>query len=52
MSIDTENQQYIYRSSIKLRNGKIIFAKQYGKSAFKIPVRCDYLAEEKTTTEE
>jgi hypothetical protein len=29
---------YIYRASITLPNGKVIFARQYGKKAFKIPV--------------
>lgn len=35
-------QRFIYRSSIRLPNGKRIFASQYGKKAFKIPVRDDY----------
>lgn len=30
--------EYIYRPFIKLKNGKIIYAKDYGLKAFKIPV--------------
>jgi len=30
---------YIYRASIRLKNGKRIFAHQYGKQAFRIRVR-------------
>lgn len=33
-----EQPAYIYRASITLPNGKVIFARQYGKKAFKIPV--------------
>jgi hypothetical protein len=35
-------KRYIYRPSIRLRNGRRIFAAQYGLKAFKIPVRDDY----------
>jgi hypothetical protein len=49
MDNDSNNGNHIYRSSIKLRNGKRIFAKNYGKSAFKIPVRCDYMVEDDNT---
>lgn len=37
-----KSERYVYRSSIRLRNGKRIFAWQYGKKAFRIPVRDDY----------
>lgn len=33
------NEQYIYCSSIRLRNGRRIFAKHYGLKAFRIKVR-------------
>ena len=33
-----ESKRYVYRASIKLKNGKVIFAKAYGKRAFRIPV--------------
>lgn len=33
-----EKPAYIYRASITLPNGKVIFARQYGKKAFKIPI--------------
>ncbi len=29
---------YIYRTSIKLKDGTIIYAKTYGKKAFRIPI--------------
>ena len=34
-----ENTHFIYRASIRLRNGRRIFASHYGLSAFKIRVR-------------
>lgn len=33
-----EKPEFVYRASITLPNGKVIFARQYGKKAFKIPV--------------
>ncbi len=33
--------RYIYRKSIQLRNGKRIFAWQYGKKAFRIKIKDD-----------
>lgn len=32
---------YIYRPYFKTKDGKIIFARNYGKKAFQIPVRVD-----------
>ena len=40
------DKRYVYRSSIRLPNGRRIYAKQYGKRAFKIPVRDDYEPEQ------
>ena len=37
--MDNFETRYIYRSSIRLRNGKRIFAWQYGKKAFRIKVK-------------
>ena len=34
-----EETHYIYRASIRLRNGKLIYAWQYGLKAFRIKVR-------------
>lgn len=39
MGANTE--RYIYRSSIRLRNGKRIYAWQYGLKAFRIRVNRD-----------
>lgn len=36
-----EGVSYIYRASILLPNGTRIYAKQFGKRAFKIPVSPD-----------
>ncbi len=36
---DEDNQRYIYRASITLKNGKKLYAKDCGKKAFKIPVK-------------
>lgn len=33
--------RYIYRKSIRLRNGKRIYAWQYGKQAFRIKIKDD-----------
>ena len=33
-----EHIKYIYTASITLRNGKKIYARSYGKKAFRIPV--------------
>lgn len=29
---------YIFRSSLKLKDGTVIYAKDYGKKAFRIPI--------------
>lgn len=42
-----EDVEYIYRASIKLRNGKILYARDCGLKAFKIPVRAKPKQEEK-----
>lgn len=34
-------KRYVYVASIKLRNGKRIYARNYGKRAFRIAVRDD-----------
>ena len=39
--MDNHDKRYIYRSSIRLRNGKRIYAWQYGLKAFRIEVRGD-----------
>lgn len=39
--MDKEEERYIYRASIRLRNGKRIFAWQYGLKAFRIRVKHD-----------
>ncbi|BDA86361.1 hypothetical protein Sa4125_39030 [Aureimonas sp. SA4125] len=36
-----EDSIYIFRASITLRNGKKIFARQYGLNAFRIRVKPD-----------
>lgn len=36
--MDTTEVRYIYRAFIRLRNGKRIYAWQYGLKAFKIPI--------------
>ena len=36
---DKDMETYIYRASIRLRNGRRIYAKQYGLNAFRIKVR-------------
>ena len=40
-NMDKHEPRYIYRPSIRLRNGKRIFAWQYGLKAFKIKLRHD-----------
>jgi hypothetical protein len=37
--MDNLDRRYIYRASIRTRNGKRIFAWQYGLKAFRIKVR-------------
>jgi hypothetical protein len=32
---------FIYRASIKLPSGKVIYARSYGLKAFRIPVKAD-----------
>ena len=32
---------YVYRSKMRLKDGTIIYAKDYGKKAFKIPISDD-----------
>jgi len=39
--MDNSTEQYIYCASIRLRNGKRIFARHYGKKAFRIKVKRD-----------
>lgn len=39
--MDTDETRYIYRASIRLRNGTRIFAWQYGLKAFRIKVTGD-----------
>jgi hypothetical protein len=39
LTTDTVDQEFIYRASITLRNGKRIFASHYGLTAFRIRVR-------------
>lgn len=34
-----ENYKYFFTKSIRLRDGRIIYASDYGKNAFKIKVR-------------
>ena len=34
----SKDRRYIYRASIKLKDGTVIYAKAYGKRAFRIPV--------------
>ncbi len=34
----SEDKHYVYRASIKLKDGTVIYAKAYGKRAFRIPV--------------
>lgn len=36
-----DRQRYIYVASIRLRNGKRIYARHYGKRAFRIAIRDD-----------
>ncbi len=36
-----DDERYIYRASIRLRNGKRIIASQYGRRAFRIKIRRD-----------
>ncbi|PYE47145.1 hypothetical protein DFI02_1011299 [Rhizobium sp. PP-F2F-G20b] len=36
-----DNGQYIFRASMLLPDGRRIYARQYGKRAFKIPVGSD-----------
>lgn len=38
-SVCTCDTTVIYRASIKLKNGKVIFAHQFGKKAFPITVK-------------
>lgn len=35
---DESDVEYIYRAYTHTRDGKLIFARQYGKKAFRIPV--------------
>ncbi len=37
----TTERRYIYRQSIRLRDGRRIYAWQYGKQAFKIEIEYD-----------
>ncbi len=39
--MDTHEERFIYRASIRLRNGTRIFAWQYGLKAFRIKVSGD-----------
>ena len=39
--MDNLEERYIYRASIRLRNGKRIYAWQYGMKAFRIKVKRD-----------
>lgn len=39
--MDAFEERYIYRASIRLRNGKRIYAWQYGLKAFRIKVKRD-----------
>lgn len=39
--MDTSTEEWIYRSSIRLRNGRRIFASHFGLKAFRIKVRRD-----------
>jgi hypothetical protein len=45
--MDTPKGRYIYRASIRLRNGKRIYARQYGLKAFRIKLRDPKAATEK-----
>lgn len=38
MAQNTGKQRYIFRAYITLKNGRRIYAKQYGLKAFRIPV--------------
>lgn len=38
IDFDKRDVKFIYRTSIKLKNGKTIYAKNYGIKAFKIPI--------------
>lgn len=33
-----KDKRYIYRASIKLKDGTVIYAKTYGKRALRIPI--------------
>lgn len=37
--MDKDERRYIYRASIRTRDGKRIFARQYGLKAFRIEIR-------------
>lgn len=39
--MDTDETRFIYRASIRLRNGTRIFAWQYGLKAFRIKITGD-----------
>lgn len=39
--MDEDKERYIYRASIRLRNGKRIYAWQYGLKAFRIRLKHD-----------
>lgn len=39
-------QQYIYRSYITTKDGRRIYARWYGKRAFRIPVECSQVTVE------
>jgi len=41
MAAIADEEEYIFRASIRLRNGKRIFAWQYGLKAFRIKVKRD-----------
>lgn len=37
--MDADSDQYVFCSSIRLRNGKRIYARHYGLKAFRIKIR-------------
>ena len=39
--MDNSKEQYLYCTSIRLRNGKRIFARDYGLKAFRIKLQRD-----------
>ncbi len=34
----TDKVRYVYRAFITLKNGRRVYARQYGKRAFRIPI--------------